>query len=156
MWPFQGGGDWRSLQFQLVLFWVRNKTKKLSSRKFFIKLRQLSRNLLESWEGDSCSSSNQSPESLRFVFIIKSKSGETIKFWKKKNQRNKPLIKRGWRWDKKLGRQWLPFHTKEAFKGETQEKPKRTRIASSWQTDRHTDRQMGDFVPRFKASTRQH
>jgi hypothetical protein len=64
MWPFQGGGDWEksAISTCFVLFWVRNKTKKLSSRKFFIKLRQLiSRNLLESWEG-------------RFMLLIKSKS----------------------------------------------------------------------------------
>jgi hypothetical protein len=38
---------------------------------------------------------------------------------------------------------WPPvtsFHTKEAFKGETQEKPKRTRIVADGHTDRQTDK----------------
>ncbi len=87
-----------------------------------------------------CSGSNQSQERL-------------LNFGKKPAKQT--LIKRG----EDETRNWPPvtsFHTKEALRGETQEKPKRTRIVADRQKDRQTDREIGDFVPRFKASTRQH
>ncbi len=101
------------------LFWVRNKTKKLSSRKFYIELRQLS-NLLASWEGDSCSSSNQVlrvRESRFVVFIIKSnQSQKRLLNFEKKKPAKQTLIKRG----EDGTRNWPPvtsFHTKEALRG---------------------------------------
>jgi hypothetical protein len=94
-------------------------------------------NLLASWESDSCSSSNQvlRVRESRFVFRIESKSGETIKFWKKTSETN--THQKGWRWDKKLAASdFIPYQG--SFKGgdprETQKDTNR-----SWQTERQTD-----------------